>query len=230
MAADFGGGEHRDGIGAGGDEVGVVLPAVGDLRVRSGRDPHKETPRGFVALRLQPAGGRLLQFQQRRVFLPRHGAHGVGVGAVGGDQFALAVELPAADGRREDRRGAAGARLGDEAAEVVTERRRGVGVPLRVLLLLVVVRELDDHKVARRKIAGELRPPALADETLSAAAVHRAVVDLHRRIHQRAERHAPAAFRQVEGLVGHRGVAGEEDLRCGDERGQLDIQRQPLQR
>ena len=83
---------------------------------------------------------------------------------MGGLEFTGGVEFAAGDGRGEDRRGAFGADVADEAAEVFGKGGLRVGAAFRVCDFFVVVAELDDHGVTGLEGGDDFFPAALGDE------------------------------------------------------------------
>lgn len=73
--------------------------------------------------------------------------------------------------------------------------------------------ELDDDGVAGGERGDDFFPAALSNKTCGAAAIHRVVLHGVGVLEKPGESLAPAAFREIEGLVGHGRVAGEIEPR-----------------
>lgn len=113
--------------------MGVVVEAVGELRMLARLEVEVESPRSCGAVAFDQRSGRVLQLEQRHAFPSGHLAHHAGVFAVAVVPPALVVE-PAPDHRRcEDRPAAASPSLADEVQQVGAILAVGLRVASRVV-------------------------------------------------------------------------------------------------
>lgn len=195
---------HRDGTGR--VEVRVVLLGRGPV----------EVPLGLLDPELLPQRDRQgLDVEQRDAFLGGERPYGGRVLLVGRHGVAARVELPPLDRGGQHRPRAPGPSALDVQPQVVLVRRPRLGVPGRVLGLLVVVPELDEQEVTGLDQPEDRIQPSLVDEGLGTPPVHRVVGHGQVLAEEEGKRHAPPGLGSGVGvLLRGGGVARDVERAC----------------
>ena len=80
------------------------------------------------------------------------------------------IESPAGDGGGQNGQALLFADLADVALQILFERAQSIGVPLRIILLLIVVSELDNDVISGLQLIHYRLPAAFVAKALRAAA------------------------------------------------------------
>ena len=188
--------------------MGLVVVAVGEIRMLAGGEAHEEL-RGFFLAEGQiegAAGG--LQIHEGNMILRGDLPDGPGILAVGIEQAAAADKEAAADGGDQDRGRAFG--QGGAAIEAQILPIGCIRIRMALVILLIVMAELDQEQVAGGQAFLHGSKAVFREETAGAAAGFRMIENADLRAKKAGKGPAPAPEGRC--VVGDGGVADDKYL------------------